>query len=452
MALGCAYDAPKRVLLTFTVEEGGTGSEMDMKSKLDKAETEISTTASAFSEYDIANTSSEEATQTAGEFRIQFAWSDPEAKLSSPPESANGILRVSNTPGDLFSPVLSMYGELKSLHKFCKIASGEAYWTSTDLDQDSEDVLTSGDKMTKDVEGFVQELAHPLTHSADITVMSPPTSDHTVYEPRTDLDFTERLWLFCQGLTSIDHVRLVFAEVFKAVLLRKMQPFIHQKSSSVVASLLRQVLLAPDGAALQDVALKLQHLLLTEERLLHCLIQIGIEKIKRDYRLFFVGTDICSAEQFERFFTAISSSSSSSSSPLAQCLELCKLHSVLELDASIMKVLRLPSTHLLSSFTRAAVEVFVRDQDYQPFAPAPVFSLPLPAYSPALKSVVAMCSKLSPTVWSLAANSGRTKLKTVDVVHLVQNSPLLCYLLNSTDSTDSVYYLYKCHCEVTRLS
>lgn len=442
VALGCAYDAPKRALLTFTVEDGGTGPRVDMKSKLDK--TNVSA-ASVFSEYDIISGSFEENGQPGGGFKMEFAWHDPDGMLSSPPRSSSGILKLSNKPGDPFSPVLFMFEELKSLYRLCEIAKGVTWTAAKDSE---EEVLALSDKtISKEIEVFIEEIAHPLTQPADITVMS-PTSDHMIYEPRTDLDFTERLWLFCRDVTSFDDLKLVFSEVFKAVLLGKVQPFVHRKSTSKLALLLRQFLLSPDGAGRQDAALKFQHLLVTEARLLLYLIQLGVEKIKRDYRSFLVGTDICSSEQFERFFEP------ASSTPLAQCLELCKLHAVLELNVSIMRMLKLPTT-ILSSFTRAAMEVLVKDQDYQPFSPTPTFCIPLPAYSPALKSVAAMCSELSPTVWSLATNEqrkDRSDSLSVDVIYLIRNEPLFCYLQTSADPQDNEYHLYKCQCQATSIN
>lgn len=447
IALGCRSNGQASPCSIFTLKEGDIAS--DANPVTDNAKL---LTGTVFSEYDIMNSSFDEEIQS-GEFRIKFAWTDPDGMLSSPPESSDAILQVSSVPGDQFSPVLVMYEELHSLYRLCSVLNGGMEWQTGDC-EDSEGVLTLGHKTAREVDSFIQDMAHPLTKPADITVTS-PTTDHMIYEPRTDLDFTERLWLFCRDVRSFEELQIVFAEVFKALLLGKIQPFVHRKSTSTLALLLRQVLLSPGETLLQETALKFQ-LLLTEARLLPCLVQLGIEKMQRDYRSFFVGTDICPAKQFDRFF------SPTSCSPLVQCLELCRVHSILELNASIMKILRLPNTALLSTFTKAAMEVLMADPHFQCLGPTPVFSLPLPAYSPVLKSVVAMCSKLSPAVWCLTSEqrmgdgqgnrngkertehgmSGQNRSGKERVVYLLRNQPLFRYLSGDTD-----VYLHKCYCE-----
>lgn len=432
VALGCTFDGPKCPLFVFTMKEGDFTLETDSKSKTGTDSVKLSG-GTVFSEYDILNSSFEEAEQS-GEFKIQFSWSDPDGILSPPPESSDAVLKLSSIPGDQFSPVLSIHEELKSLYRLCEILNSGADWPT--CDDDSEEILTSCNKAIEEVDVFIEDMAHPHIQPADITVIS-PTADHMIYEPRTDLDFTERLWLLCRDVQSFDELQQVFARVFKAVLLGKIQPFVHRKSTSMLAVLLRQLLLSPDRDGLQDIAPKFQ-LLLTETKLLPCLVQLGIEKMCRDYQSFFVGGGICLAEQFERFL-------SPSPSLFAQCLGLCKLHSVLELNVCVMRMLRLPDIGILSTFTKAAMEVFKADTNYQPFAPTPVFSLPLPAYSPVLKSVVAMCSKLTPVTWS--ATTGLQSAQNKQVC-LVRNKPLLCYLRDPMDNpptTKAGLYLYECH-------
>ncbi len=445
VALGCAFDGCSSPVRVIAVEEQGVVSEADVKSSSGSTN---ATSSTAFSEYDIMGHSLDGTEQITDVFKIQLSWSDPDGMLTSPVESSDAILKVSNTPGGLFSPVLAMYQELKCLHTLCKIASGEMDWPNHG--EDSEEVLILEDKRVEEVENFIQDIANPFNRPADVTVIS-PSSDHMIFEPRTDLDFTEQLWVLCHKVTSFSELQHVCAKVFKAVLQGKVQPFVHRLSTSQLSGLLRQVLLNPDGGlSLEDIDLKFQ-LLLSESKLLPCIIQIGIEKMKNDYRSFFVRSDVCSAEQLERFFHHCSPSSSPifapSSSPLEQCLQLCRLHSVLELNAAVMKMIRLPSTIILSTFTKAAMEVFTKDFNFQPFHQSPVFSLPLPAYSPVLKSVVALCSKLSPVIWCMAAQDERSR-KQKKTVYLTGTKPLLNYLLDNAKNGEC-YYLYKCSSEVS---
>ena len=435
IALGCTYDEPKSTLHVLTVKEEELVTESSIsKTDQSKMATLKNAIGSVFSEYQIFGTSENEAERSSCELRIQFSWSDPNGMLCPPPESSSAVLKISTTPGGLLSPVLSMYEELQSLYRLCQISCKGLKWP---LPEESEEISESSDgKIICAVEGFLEDVAHPLTLPVDATVMS-PISDHIIiYEPRKNLDFLERLWVFCQNVTSFDELQLVFAEVFKAVLLGKVQPFIHRQSTSTLAGLLRKVCLSPDRVNLQDSAVNFQ-MLLTESKLLPCLIQLGIEKIKYDNRSFFVGADICTADIFEQFFI-------SDSSQFEQCVELCKLHSILEADVNIMKMLNFPSS-VLSTFTKTAMEVFKKDHHYQPFSRSPLFSLPLPSFSPALKTVVTLCSKLSPTKWSLTTSNEK---KRDSCTYMMKKQPLFCYLHDSMKS-EEYYYSYVCSYETT---
>lgn len=430
VSFGCVYDATNSALCIITVKEHSESQELTPLKKFSGA---------AFSEYEITTTDG----STMGgvpldTFILQFVWSDSDiGVLSPPPENSDAVLKISNTPGHLFSSVLPLFEELKSLHHFCQIVSGEAKW----LGCEDEDILISSDKTAQSVKRFIEEMSHPLANSADVTVISPVCS-HMIYEPRIDLDFVERLWVFSRSLTSYGELQLVFAEAFKAVILGKIQPFIHKKSSSTLSELLRQVLVNRDREKVQDVAVKLQ-LLLSEARLVPCLIQIGLEKVKRDQWSFLVGAGILSSDHFEQFFGP-----NEHLSQLEQCIVFCKLHNIIELDASLLNTINLPSP-VLSTFTKAVMEVYKRDTSYQPFSQSPIFSLSLPAYSPALKAVVALCSKRSPDTWRVTAQEDCGQQRDYPVpckVNLKRSKPLLSNLQKIEDLSDQ-HYSYEATCE-----
>ena len=428
IALGSAYDVTNLVLSVMEIKENIPCSESQVSSVKNLS-------GDAFSEYVITTT----ATDLLSDMLVlQFFWNDTNiSAFSPPPESSDAVLKISHTPGYLFSPVHSLFDELKSLYQFCQIAIGDEKWLSCD----EENVLAANDKIVQSLKGFIEEMAHPMANSADVTVIS-PTCSHKVYEPRTDFDFVERLWMFCCSLTSYRELQLVFAELFKAVILGKIQPFIHKKSSSTLAELLRQVLVHREG--IQDVAIKLQ-LLLSEARLVPCLIQVGLEKLKRDCLSFFVSAVTLSADHFEHFFSL-----SEHLTQMEQCIELCRLYSIVELDASIMKTLNLPLT-VLSTFTKAVMEVYKRDTTFQPFSQSPIFCLSLPAYSPALKCVVALCSKLSPDTWRVTTQDTRGKqadsTAVPSKVHLKRSRPLLSFLQKTENLCDQCY-TYEATCKL----
>ena len=455
VALGCSHSIAgdgKRSLQSFVVTAEDTIRETQPsgsdKSKAKSGAVKISSgdECFAFSEYEIADysttvTDSKEERLT-GDLTIQFAWNNPDTVLSPPSESADAVVKISATPGYIFSQALATYSELETLLHLCEIASGKRSWTSLSesMSEEEEDTLSSTKKpLSENVGVFLEEASSPLFQPKEVTVIS-PTSANTVYETRSDLDFAERLWMFAKDATSLEELQQVFAEVFKAVLLGKVQPFVHRSSTSVLSTLLRKVLLTPNLDEKQDLAPKFQSLL-TELKICTCLVQLGIEKMTRDYRAFFIGADITTADQLDQFI------STSKNSQLETCHTLCKLHCILELMSSALCFLKLPAP-TLSALFKSAMEVY-REKKFEGFCTTPVFSLPLPAYSVAQKSLLSLCSSLTPKKWVLSqqkatvgGGNGGSKM----IVAVYRNLPLLDSH-REEELDEGRYYVYRAHCD-----
>ena len=452
IALGCSHSIAgdgKRSLQSFVVtaedaiqDTRSSGSEKN-KAKSNVVKLSCSDENFAFSKYEIADYSTTvtdtKEEKLAGDLTVQFAWNNPDTLLSPPPESADAVVKISATPGYIFSQALCTYNELKALLHLCEIATGKRSWSSLSDSMDHEGTLQSSKKpLSENVGSFLAEVSSPLSQPKEITVIS-PTSANTVYETRSDLDFAERLWMFAKDTTSLEELQQIFAEVFKAVLLGKVQPFIHQSSTSVLSTLLRKVLLTPNMDEKQDLAPKFQNLL-TESKICTCLMQLGIEKMTRDYRSFFIGADITTADQLDQFISA------SKGSQLETCHTLCKLHCILELMSSALWFLKLPAP-TLSALFKSALEVY-KEKKFEGFCTTPVFSLPLPAYSTAQKSVLSFCSSLSPKKWVLSQQTTKVSGGGGDKTSVVmfKNLPLLDSL-REEDLDEGRYYVYKAHCD-----
>ena len=459
IALGCSHSIAgngRRSLQSFVVSmadaiEGPhpVGSE---NSKAKSGALKISSRDEhfAFSEYEIADYSTTATVckeeRMKGDLTVQFAWNNPDTILSHPPESADAVVKISATPGYIFSQALATYSELKILLQLCEIASGKRSWSSLseNLTQEEDTLQIAKKSLAENVGLFLEEVSSPLSQPKEVTVIS-PTSANTVYETRSDLDFSERLWMFAKDAGSLEELQQVFAEAFKAVLLGKVQPFIHRSSTSVLSTLLRKVLLTPNLDEKQDLAPKFQNLL-TESKICVCLVQLGIEKMSRDYRAFFIGADITTADQLDQFMSALKRSQ------LETCHTLCKLHCILELMSSALCFLKLPAP-TLSALFKSALDVY-REKKFEGFCTTPVFSLPLPAYSVAQKSILSLCSSLTPKKWVLSqqkANIGgrfgggggaSDKMSVISY----RNLPLLDSH-REEEPDEGRYYVYKAHCD-----
>ena len=428
VSLGFSFEATQSLLHSYTVTSEGTfnGSHSDkVTAGIVKRVNSPPMIGSVFSQYRITGAGTATDDKMSGDLTVQFCWADPEEPLCPPPDTSDAVVRVSATPGYMFSPVLVTYNELNTLLNFCQIASGQGSWPMQD--ETSETICGSGN-MSQMTDSFLEEVASPLSQPLDATVIS-PTADNTIYETRKDLDFAERLWMFVKDVVSLDDLQQIFATVFKALLLGKVQPFVHRSSTSALALLLRQLLRCNSAEDRQSLAPRFQSLL-SQTKVLSCLVQIGLEKMKRDYRAFFVGSDITTDDQLDQFH-----STTSSQSQLVQCHALCKLHCVLEINASVLSFLNFP-TSTLSSLTKVALDVFGNMQ-FRTFGTTPVVALPLPAYSPSLKSVASLCSSLHPMVWSFSPSKEQS-------VTVYRNDPLFVGDCEQRQNvSNDVCYVYK---------
>lgn len=404
VSLGCSFVETQRLLRTYTICSKGTNSSSTNQALVTAKGTPTTVqanthqlTGSVFSEYQISGASSAADDKMSGDIVIQFCWSDPERILCSPPETADAVVKVSATPGYIFSPVLVTYNELNSLLNLCKISSGQNNWFQQN--EKTDEAIFNSENILSKTESFLEDVTSPLSKPLDVTVIS-PTADNTIYETRQDLDFTDHLWMFAKDVVCLVDLQNVFAVVFKSLLLGKVQPFVHRSSTSTLSLLLRQLLQCTSTEDRQSLAARFQSLL-SQTKILPCLIEIGLEKMRRDYRAFFVGSDSATDVQLDQFL-----STTSSQSQLDQCHTLCKLHCVLEINASVLSFLNF-STAALSSMTKVALAVF-RDTQFKTFGPTPIISVPLPAHSLPLKSVVSLCSSLHPVIWSISSSKEQT--------------------------------------------
>ena len=106
--------------------------------------------------------------------------------------------------------------------------------------------------------------------------------------------------------------------------------------------------------------------------------------------------------------------------------------------SSALSFLKLPAP-TLSALFKSALEVY-REKTFEGFSTTPVFSLPLPAYSTAQKSLVSFCSSLVPKKWVLSRRVGLDKA----TVQLYKNQPLLTNL-PEIELGEGRYYAYKAY-------
>ena len=371
---------------------------------------------------------------------MEFIWNGVDACFSPPPVTAEAVLGVSVTPGYQFSPVLGVYAEIESLLHFSEIVIGARSWPSEEEDEEREDIILPSSPLSSKVGSFLDEASSQMFRAAEVSVIS-PTTELSPFQPREDLDFLGQLWIFARHITSSAELVEIFGLVFRAVLLGHVQPFIHPGNTGTIATLFRQSLSCASNDERSVIATKLQSLL-TEGRALQCLVEIGVEKLQRDYLNFLTSNGLSTGNEVEVFFSC--------SELFEKCKNLCKLHYVLELAAVLVSFVTLPKS-FVASFVKHIIQYY-RETDFEKFTTTPLFQIPFPALSPALKNLVQFASTFKPS--RMSASSEESNPKTGKLYRekiLCTSDPLFKYMhcpnTPSSQNADTVMCTYHAFCQ-----
>ncbi len=363
---------------------------------------------------------------------LDFIWSGRDACFSSPPTIADTVINVSVTPGYGMSPVLAVFSEVTRLLELCKISTSGEFWESNS-DLEDEDVLECAkvDSLSGRVKSFLEDASSQMLKSLEASVIS-PTAGMSPFQPREDLDFLDQLWIFLRRVSSAEDLLECFGVIFKAIVVGRIQPFIHISKSSTLAILFRQWLSSRTSDERQVVASKLQ-CLLTEEKALACLMEIGIEKLQEDFVAFFSLNDLTTTSELDAFFDF--------SELQDQCHGLCCLQYVLELAAILSTFVALPLPSL-SLFVRDALKYYLEFQ-FEEFTSSPIFKLHFPPMSAGSKTLISLASSLKPASWSVTEDRSDPLALCRRRMFCLEN-PMFQYLPPSSSLTteDTVLYLY----------
>jgi hypothetical protein len=373
--------------------------------------------------------------ESEGSLSLEFLWKGNGHTLAPPPLTpTEAIISIQSAPGQYDSPISSIFDEILCLLNFAKISSSLSDWSI--LTPDDENVIPSSSLVTlkSKIPEFFNDLKRQLNvQSADVSIISPAVV-FSHYQPRTDLDFLDKLWLFVKQATNIADLIESLGVIFNEVLLGRVQPFIHSSKKSSLAILLRKSLFArtPDERGI--IATKLQ-LVLSEERVLQSIVEVGIEKMQADYISYFVGNSYLIESHIKAFFI-------DDTSILHAVYQLCSLHCVLELTTDLTTYLNL-SSNSISSFITKIVDYY-KSNLIESFGITPLFHLPISSHSPDLKSLIEFVSSLPlhSSSTAMASNVEADDSSTSSCLVHCCVQPLLHYIVNTNANTSNLHVYY----------
>ncbi|XP_040270234.1 protein zwilch homolog [Bufo bufo] len=330
---------------------------------------------------------------------VDFVWNGVDHIPQMPPLTSASTLNIRVESGDLRSPVYPVYKELDFLLVLAEgLKTGVTEWPET--------------LETKSAAELVQELLNELKNKLDGVNNSAPKKDaekvksdaaavdssiQSFIIERGDLDFAEVLWCkMRKSVASYQDVVNCFSLVVQSLRHGDVHPWIHRGSSSTLSKLIQQSY----HGNMQSVSLSG----LTPIRML---LEIGLDKMKKDYINCFIGRELATFNYLDYFI-------STSVDLQEQVHRVKKLHHMLEVVANCNAFLSLEHENLFP-----LIQSCLKYYKENPWNEQHVFKLPI------RPSVVSRFYQNShPQIWKVEILSGHGQKEVKTMWQLSARPPI----------------------------
>ncbi|NXD19598.1 ZWILC protein, partial [Spelaeornis formosus] len=355
--------------------------ELKMEHKMRHHSSVVST--KGFAQYELIAAAAIEDTiaESGSNICVDITWNGVEKILETPPLISAATLNIALESGDPRIPVFQLYQELQFLLALAEgLKTGVTEWPEP---SESEPAL-------KLVQEFLADLKKKLdgdyifgnkneTEKIKSDTAAVDSCIKSIFGERGDLDFTEQLWCKMKSVSSYQELIDCFTLVIKSLERGEIQPWIHQGSSSFLSQLIQQSY----HGKMEDVSL-------SDITPIQMLLEIGLEKMRKDYVFFFIGEpDTCSL-LFQDYFI------STSVDLQEQVHRVQKLHHMLEIMVSCTGLLQFRHENLFP-----LTQICMKYYKENPLNEKHVFQLPI---RPAL--VKKFYQNDNPEVWKVEISSG----------------------------------------------
>ncbi|KAG8012688.1 Protein zwilch-like protein, partial [Nibea albiflora] len=208
---------------------------------------------------------------------VDFKWGHVERILETPPLSSTATLNIKVASGDMRSPLFEMYRELEFLQTLADgLRTGETEWMEP-LESTSAVNLTKA--FLEELRNTAKTLQDQAAKPAETTKSESETPIFNSILERGDLDFVEQLWVrMRKSVTSYQDIGDCLKLVTEALRYGDIKPWIHRDSSSSLSKLI-----------LQSYHQQIDHVSLTGVTPVHMLLEMGLDKMRKDYINYLIG-------------------------------------------------------------------------------------------------------------------------------------------------------------------
>ncbi|KAM6409539.1 protein zwilch homolog [Rhynochetos jubatus] len=389
-------------------------------------------TTKGFAQYELIRAAAIEDTIVESESNIfvDITWNTVDKILETPPLVSAATLNITLESGDPRSPVYQLYRELQFLLALAEgLKTGVTEWPEP-VESESAVELVQGflTDLKNKLDGYYMSGSNNETEKIKCDTAAVDSSMKSIFSERGDLDFTEQLWCKMRSVSSYQELVECFTLIIKSLECGEIQPWIHQGSSSLLSKLIQQ---SYHG--------KVEVVPLSGITPVQMLLEIGLDKMKKDYVSFFIGQELATLTYLDYFI-------STSVDLQEQVHRVQKLHHMLEIMVSCMALLQFKHENLFP-----LTQICMKYYKENPVNEKHVFQLPI---RPAL--VKKFYQNDHPEIWKVDISSGHGQ-KEVKTTWQVSTSPPVEHMASSntglfSDSTvngsteERIYFITVAQC------
>ncbi|NXU81717.1 ZWILC protein, partial [Oreotrochilus melanogaster] len=387
-----------------------------------------------FAQYELIRAAAIEDTIAESESNIyvDITWNTVEKILETPPLISAATLNITLESGDPRSPVYQLYRELQFLLALAEgLKTGVTEWPEP-LESESAVELVQEflSDLKKKLDGYCISGNSTEAEKIKCDTAAVDSSIKSIFTERGDLDFAEQLWCKMRSgcVTSYQELIECFTLILKSLEHGEIQPWIHQGSSSLLSKLIQQ---SYHG--------KIEAVSLSGITPIQMLLEIGLDKMKKDYVSFFI-VKSRSSLLFQDYFI------STSVDLQEQVHRVQKLHHMLEIMVSCTVLLQFKHENLFP-----LTQICMKYYKENPLNEQHEFQLPI---RPAL--IKKFYQNDHPEVWKVDVSSGhgQKEVKTTwqvsshpPVEHMTSNSTGLFWDSTINGNTEErMYFISMAQC------
>ncbi|CAL4147488.1 unnamed protein product, partial [Meganyctiphanes norvegica] len=317
-------------------------------------------------------------------------WKRPLRILEPPARDAFTTAKVEVACSDPRSAAHQMYQELNLLKGFIlSLTTKEVRWFVRD-----DDDLTVGEELENIFNSIRDKDARKADDDAgasfDIMI------EGKFFNRRQNMDFTDTVWTALMKCESYQELKESLIKIFHAINAGQVRPQIHVRNLTQVGCVARNLMRGqgeiPELEGLEP---------------LEMLIEIGIEKLKRDYINIFQGGELATGEHLSWYVKAVPGEIEAQES----LMKLSRLHCALQAVVILRTYLNLPT----ASLTQYTVQVKKKEN------PPGMFFF---YYKFGYGSYTLLPQRLQPSTWEVTFNSSEGIFEKMSVCR-VARKPLI---------------------------